>query len=130
MHPDSLEATISWVLALAGENPQKAMDELESLVQCTSVLDLTEILHGVFGEISKETGIDWHFTALQWKLGNTGRESFLDVSCQARFTIWTLPLQQEGVTPSETRYTTCLPICFKPEWPPRRAKVELFETSG
>ena len=128
MHPDTREATVSRLQAFADQNPQEAMDELESLVRCTSVNDLTEILYGVFGEISKETGIDWHFTALQWKLGHTGREQFLDVSRQARFMVWTFPLQREGADRPETRYTTCLPFCFTPEWIPRRAKVACRDT--
>ena len=34
---------------------------------------------------------------------------------QARFTVWSLAFQREDGG-SETRYTTCLPLCFKPEW--------------
>jgi hypothetical protein len=130
MHPDRREATVSRLQALADQNPQEAMDELESLVRCTSVRDLTEILQDIFGEISKKAGIDWHFTALQWKLGNTGREQFLDVSHQVRFMVWTFPCQGERTSRSETRYTTFLPFCFKPGWIPRRSKVAQAETWG
>ena len=45
----------------------------------------------------KKSGIDWHFTALQWKLGQPRtREQFLEISRVARFTVWSLAFQREG----------------------------------
>mgnify|MGYP003477637315 CR=1 FL=1 len=122
MLPDTFQLAVSRLLALLEENPVKTMDELEFLVGCTSVHDLAEILRAVYPEISDATGIDWHFTVLQWKLGNRGREQFLDTCRQARFTVWTLAFRREDGA-SEMRYTTCLPLCFKPEWKPCYTKV-------
>ena len=122
MLPDTFQLTVSRLRALIVENPGQTMDELESLVGCTSVRNLAEILHALYPEISDATGIDWHFTVLQWKLGNRGREQFLDTCRQARFTVWTLAFQREADA-SEMRYTTCLPLCLKPDWKPCYAKV-------
>ena len=128
MLPDVFKLTVSRLRALVDENSGQMMDELESLVGCTSVLDLAEILYAVYGEISDATGIDWHFTALQWKLGNHGREQFLDISPLAHFAVWTLAFQREGDA-SEMRYTTCLPLCLKPDWKPCCSNVARAETS-
>ena len=75
MHPDTVEVIVHRLRALVDEKPQQAMDELESLVKQLSVRELTEILRAVYVEISGEMGIDWHFTALQWKLGNGARRT-------------------------------------------------------
>ncbi len=45
MLPDVFKITVSRLRALVDENPGQTMDELESLVGCTSVRDLAEILH-------------------------------------------------------------------------------------
>jgi len=129
MHPDTREEIVSRLRALVDDNPQQAMDELESLLRCSSVCELAGILRAVYVEISEEMGIDWHFTALQWKLGNRGREQFLEISRQARFMVWSFAFKREGDAGSETRYTTCLPFCFKPEWIPRGARAARTETS-
>ncbi len=122
MLPDVFKVTVSRLRALVDENSEQMMDELESLVGCTSVRDLAEILRAVYGEISDEMGIDWHFTALQWKLGNGAREQVLGISREARFTVWSFAFLAESGSGSETRYTTCLPFSFKPEWLPRRCE--------
>jgi len=122
MLPDAFQLAVSRLLTLLEQHSEQMMDELELLVGCTSVRDLAEILRAVYPEISDATGIDWHFTVLQWKLGNRGREQFLDTCRQARLTVWTLAFQREGDA-SEMRYTTCLPLCLKPEWKPCYAKV-------
>jgi len=129
MHPDTREEIVSRLCALVDENPQQAMDELDSLLRCSSVYELAGILHAVYVEISEEMGIDWHFTALQWKLGNRGREQFPEISQQARFMVWSFAFKGKGDADSETRYTTCLPFCFKPEWIPHGARAARTETS-
>jgi hypothetical protein len=116
MHPDIRERVVSRLRALVDQKPQQAMDELESLVRRSSVRELAEVLCAVYGEISGEMGIDWYFTVLQWKLGNRGREQFQDIFLQARFTVWSFAYYKEADAGSETRYITCLPFCFKPEW--------------
>jgi hypothetical protein len=108
--------------ALVDENSGQMMEELESLVGNTSVRDLADILHAVYLEISDATGIDWHFTALQWKLGNRGQEQFLDISHPVNLAVWTLPIKKE-VGVAEMRYTTCLPLCLKPDWKPSCSNV-------
>jgi len=113
MHPDNLEAIVHRLRDLVDEKPEQAMDELESLVKQRSVRELAEILRAVYVEISGETGIDWHFTALQWKLGSGTREQGR-MSAKSRFTVWSFVA--ESRSGSETRYTTCLPFSFKPEW--------------
>jgi len=123
MHPDTREEIVSRLRALVDENPQQAMDEFESLLRCSSVYELAGILHAVYVEISEEMGIDWHFTALQWKLGNRRREQFPEISQQARFMDWSFAFKGEGDAGSETRYTTCLPFCFKPAWAARGTRA-------
>jgi len=113
MHPDNLEAIVHRLRDLVDEKPEQAMDELELLVKQRSVRELAEILRAVYVEISGETGIDWHFTALQWKLGSGTREQGR-MSAESRFTVWSFVA--ESRSGSETRYTTCLPFSFKPEW--------------
>jgi hypothetical protein len=129
MQPDTRKQIVSRLRALVDENPQQAMDELESLLKCSSGRELADILGAVYVEISEEIGIDWHFTALQWKLGNRGLEQFLQISREARFMVWSFAFQRDGDASSETRYTTCLPFCFKPEWVPRGARAASTETS-
>ena len=129
MHSDTGEETVSRLLALFAENPQPAMDEHESLLRCSSVCELAEILRAVYAEITEEMGIDWPFTALQWKLGNCGREQYMELSREARFMVWSLAFQGESEASSETRYTTCLPFCFKTEWIPHAAKSTSTKTS-
>jgi hypothetical protein len=113
MHPDNLEAIVHRLRDLVDEKPEQAMDELESLVKQRSVRELAEILREVYVEISGETGIDWHFTALQWKLGSGTREQGR-MPAESRFTVWSFVAERRSG--SETRYTTCLPFSFKPEW--------------
>jgi hypothetical protein len=122
MHPDNVEAIVHRLRALVDEKPQQAMDELESLLKQRSVRDLAEILRAVYVEISGEIGIDWHFTALQWKLGNRAREQFLGIS-QARFAVWSFAFLAESGSGSETRYTTYLPFPFNSDWLLRDAKA-------
>ena len=122
MHPDTLEGIVHRLRTLVDEKPQQAMDELESLVGRRSVRELAEILRAVYVEISGELGIDWHFTALQWKLGGRGRQEVLPTSGEVRFTVWSLAFRAESDSGSETRYTTCLPFSFKSDWLPRDAK--------
>ena len=128
MQPDKLEETVTRLRALVDQDAQKAMDDLESLVRRSSVRELDEILRAVFVEISEKTGIDWHFTALQWKLGNGTRDQFLGISRQAWFTVWSLPFQGEGDSGSEMRYTTSLPFSFKLAWMPCDASSPRTET--
>jgi hypothetical protein len=128
MLPDVFKLTVSRLQALVDENSGQMMDELESLVGSTSVRDLADILYAVYREISDATGIDWHFTALQWKLGNRGQEQFLDISRPAHLAVWTLPIQKE-VGVSEMRYTTSLPLCLKPDWKPSCSNVARAQTS-
>ena len=123
MHPDIREKIVSRLRTLVDLQPQQAMDELESLVKQCSVRELTEILSAVYVEISGETGIDWHFTALQWKLGSRARQPILPTSGEARFTVWSFAFLAESGSGSETRYTTCLPFSFKSDWLPRDAKA-------
>jgi hypothetical protein len=123
MHPDTVEVIVHRLRALVDEKPQQAMDELESLVKQLSVRELTEILCAVYVEISGEMGIDWHFTALQWKLGNGVRGEVLRISREARFAVWSFAFLTESGSSSETRYTTCLPFSFKSDWLPRDAKA-------
>jgi len=120
MHPDNLEAIVHRLRDLVDEKPEQAMDELESLVKQRSVRELAEILRAVYVEISGETGIDWHFTALQWKLGSGTREQGR-MSAKSRFTVWSFVA--ESRSGSETRYTTYLPFSFKPEWLRTNAKA-------
>lgn len=129
MQPDTRDEIVSRLRALVDENPEQAMAELESLLRRSSVIELAEILRTVYFEVSEEMGIDWHFTALQWKLGNRGREPFLEVSREARFMVWSFAFERGGDAGSETRYTTCLPFCFKPEWTNPSAKAARSETS-
>ncbi len=119
MHHDAREQTVSRLRGLVGANPQLAMDELESLVARVSVRDLSGILNDLYDEVTADLGIDWHFTALQWKLGN--REPWR--SGRHRFMVWSFPFQQEGSAESETRYTTCLPFRFRSAWLQRGAKT-------
>ena len=123
MHPDTVEIIVHRLRALVDEKPQQAIDELESLVKRRSVSELTEILRAVYLEISGEMGIDWHFTALQWKLGNGVRGEVLRISREARFAVWSFAFLAESGSSSETRYTTCLPFSFKPEWLRTNAKA-------
>ena len=124
MHPDIPRSNHLLVARLSRREPQQAMDELESLVKQLSVRELTEILSAVYVEISGETGIDWHFTALQWKLGNRARQTVLPTSLARRgFTVWSFAFLAESGSGSETRYTTCLPFSFKSDWLPRDAKA-------
>ena len=120
MHPDNLEAIAHRLRDLVDEKPEQAMDELESLVKQRSVRELAEILRAVYVEISGETGIDWHFTALQWKLGSGTREQGR-MSAESRFTVWSFVA--ESRSGSEMRYTTCLPFSFKPDWLRTAAKA-------
>jgi hypothetical protein len=123
MHPDNLEAIVHRLRALVDEKPQQAMDELESLVKQCSICELTEILRAVYVEISGEVGIDWHFTAQQWKLGSRAWQQALPASGTARFTVWSFAFLAERGSGSETRYITCLPFSFKSGWLHRDAKT-------
>ena len=111
MHPDTVEVIVHRLRALVDEKPQQAMDELESLVKQLSVRELTEILCAVYVEISGEMGIDWHFTALQWKLGNRARQQVLPTSRDARFPVGPLHFWQR-VVPVPKRDTP--PACRFP----------------
>ena len=126
MQPDKLEETVTRLRALVDQNPQEAMDDLESLVSRSSVCELDQILRAVFVEISEKAGIDWHFTALQWKLGNGTCDQFLGSSRQTWFTVWSLAFQ--GDSDSEMRYTTFLPFSFKLAWTPCGARSPRTET--
>ena len=118
MHPHVREKIVSRLRTLVDRQPQQAMVELESLVGRCSARELAEVLCAVYVEISREVGIDWPFTTLQWKLGNRGHEHFQDISPDVRLTVWSLAHVGEDNAGSETRYITCLPFCFKPEWIP------------
>ena len=111
MHPDTREEIVSRLRAVVDQKPHQAMDEVESLLRCSSVCELAEILSAVYVEISEEIGIDWHFTAMQWKLGNRGREELREISQQARFMVWSLAFKG-GATPVPKRDTP--PICHFP----------------
>lgn len=100
---------------LVAEDPQQAMDELESLLRSRSVTELADILRAVYVEISEETGIDWHFTTLQWKLGHGKCAACLPKPSQARFVVWSLAFQA-AISGPQIRYTTTLPFSFRPEW--------------
>lgn len=133
MEEDQATDTREDILRLGGlvvENPQQAMEELELLLRCRSVSELAQILRAVYSEITEEIGIDWHFTALQWKLGNRGREHFSELSEPICFTVWSFACQSKGNAGPETRYTTCLPFRFKPEWRSDRTKEEGAARSG
>lgn len=97
-------------------DPQRAMDEIDRLIENTSIKELAQILESAYREISEELRIDWRFTAMQWKIGNGGRDEFEEVYPEARFKVWSLPFCQEGeVAEPQQRYATCLPFQFKEE---------------
>src|SRR5262245_41683179 len=110
------EAIVSRLKTLNSVDPQEAMDEVSDLIEGTSVGDLAKILDGTFPEISQALRIDWHFTAVQWKLGNQGCEEFAESFPKARFKVWSLPFhgsRDDGLT--HIRYATCLPFQLKEE---------------
>ena len=109
-------AIVSRLKMLNSVDPQKAMDEVDSLIREISIKDLAQILNGTYQQISEELRIDWRFTALQWKLGNHGRDEFVEACPEARFKVWSFPFRcsanDDGV---EIRYATCLPFQLKAE---------------
>ncbi len=119
MHHDAREQTVSRLRALVASNPELAMDELESLVARVSVRHLSAVLNDLYDEVTADLGIDWHFTALQWKLSNREPRR----SGAHPFMVWSFPFQQEGSAESETRYTTCLPFRFTSAWLQRGANT-------
>jgi hypothetical protein len=116
MSGSSHEAVVSRLRTLNNIDPQQAMDAVDDLIEGTSIKDLAQILGRTFPEISEELGIDWRFTAMQWKLGNRGCEEFIKSFPEARFKVWSLPFRggaSDDLT--QTRYTTCLPFQLKEE---------------
>ena len=110
------EAIVLRLKTLNGIDPQRAMDELHDLIEETSIKDLAQILDSTYPEISEELGIDWRFTAMQWKLGNRGCDEFIEACPAARFKVWSLPFRGNASGDSaQTRYATCLPFQLKSE---------------
>lgn len=116
MFEENSEVIVSKLRALNIVDPQRAMDEIDHLIEHTSIKDLAQILAGTYWEISEELRIDWRFTAMQWKIGNRGQDEFTEVYPEARFKVWSFPFCPEGqVGESQKRYATCLPFRFKDE---------------
>ncbi|PYV91650.1 MAG: hypothetical protein DMG05_06905 [Acidobacteria bacterium] len=110
------EAIVLKLRTLNATDPQRAMDEIDHLIEHASIKELAQILESTYWEISEELRIDWRFTAMQWKIGNRGRDEFAEVYPQARFKVWSFPFCQEGRDfESQKRYATCLPFQFKDE---------------
>jgi hypothetical protein len=109
------EAIVSKLRTLNSLDPQRAMDELEDLLPETSVKDLAQILDDTCQEISQELRIDWRFTAMQWKLGNLGREEFVEACPEARFKVWSFAFRDVDDVSAQVRYSTCLPFQLKAE---------------
>jgi len=95
--------------ALEAVNPNKAFDQLEDLVETRSIQELSSILNTVYAGVAEDLGIDWNFTATQWKLGNNDVAEFFGISPEARFKVWSLPLNRSDVA-TQTRFTTYLPF--------------------
>ena len=95
--------------ALEAVNPNKAFDQLEDLVETRSIQELSSILNTVYAGVAEDLGIDWNFTATQWKLGNNDVAEFFGISPEARFKVWSLPLNRSVVV-TQTRFTTYLPF--------------------
>jgi len=112
------QAIVSRLRSLNSLDPQRAMDELEELLGETSVKDLAQILDSTFQEVSQELRIDWRFTAMQWKLGNRGREEFVDACPQARFKVWSFAFRDADDDSAQMRYCTCLPFQLKEDLTP------------
>ena len=117
--PDTGKQAVSWLRTLAAVHPLQAMEVLEFLIARVSVRDLSIILHEAYAEITEQLGIDWHFTALQWKLGHRQNRGF----DPDRFTVWSFPFQEEGDQEPKARYTTCWPFQFQSTWEPRSAEL-------
>jgi hypothetical protein len=108
--------SIKKLRTLQSVNPQKAMDQIEMLIQTFSVQELAQTLTSVYREVTQDLGIDWHFTALQWKIGNSSAQEFSGAFPGARLKVWCFPLVDESKDASEERYATCLPFQFQKEW--------------
>src|SRR5215467_14274700 len=87
------DAIVSRLKMLNSVDPQKAMDEVDLLIREISIKDLAQILNGTYQKISEELRIDWRFTAMQWKLGNHGRDEFVEACPEARFKVWSFPFR-------------------------------------
>jgi hypothetical protein len=113
MFEPNSEVIASKLRTLNTVDPQRAMDEIDRLIEHTSIMRLAQILKSTYWEISEELRIDWRFTAMQWKIGNRGEDEFKEVYPGARFKVWSFPEGQVGE--SQKRYATCLPFQFKDE---------------
>jgi hypothetical protein len=101
--------------SLQAVNPERAMDQIEVLVESLSVKELAQTLRAVYADVTRGLGIDWHFTALQWKVGNSSAQEFFVAFPKARFTVWSLPFVDESDNTFAKRYATCLPFQFQSE---------------
>ena len=125
MHPDNFRRhsppdCAPWSIRI----PSRRWMSLNRLSDARLSASLAEILRAVYVEISETTGIDWHFTALQWKLGNADAEQFLGISRQASVHGLVSSRFSERVTLVPKCDTPhALPFSFKPEWTPCDAKV-------
>jgi hypothetical protein len=116
MSGSSHEAIVARLKTLNSIDPQQAVDEVQDLIEETSIKDLAQILGSTFPEISEELSIDWRFTAMQWKLGNQGCEEFIESFPEARLKVWSLPFRGSASDQlTQIRYTTCLPFQLKEE---------------
>jgi len=108
------DAIVERLKMLDSLDPQKAMDEVDELIREISIKDLAQILNGTYQQISEELRIDWRFTAMQWKLGNHGRDEFVEACPEARFKVWSFPFRASANDDgAEIRYATCLPFQLK-----------------
>lgn len=123
MERDSSEIDAVQLRELEAANPTEAMIRIERLIETHSVQELARTMQALYKEVSLELGIDWHFTALQWKIGNGSAGEFHSVCPAARFKVWSLLFTGKGEGDSEKRYTTCLPFQFRPEWIERRTEA-------
>ncbi|MEW5979238.1 MAG: hypothetical protein AB1898_25880 [Acidobacteriota bacterium] len=111
MSDGSDQATVARLRLLNAADPQSVIDELDRQVSGWSVKQLAAILEQVYADLG-ESLIDWSYTALQWKMGNTGRGDFPEAIPPSRFVVWSFPFFDGDV---QTRYSTCLPFQFKDE---------------
>jgi len=110
MNPDEL---IHRLKELNAVDPDQAVSCVESLVDAHSVLSLAQVLRKVYEGTPGADRIDWHFTVLQWKLGQCACVEFQPVSPRAKLKIWTFPISvSEGRQFDHKRFTTCLPFEF------------------
>lgn len=101
------------------------MDRIEQLIETTSILELAETMQATYADATAGLGIDWNFTVMQWKIGNTGCDEFIEAFPEARFKVWSLPFRKEKGEVEDTRFATCLPFQFKPSWEADQASRSL-----